>query len=181
VTSIGPVPNWDPIDTPEGDVRTRELALPVHNPNLHHLVPINTMVHTDIIEPGAIPTPIEPGALPTLSTMPIAAPIPTTKLNSPSGMVRPISNSLTGNGPRPSGANNSPNAIENPPQPSASVQNIPQALNDEDEGLADEFETTTLISVENGTTLTIVTGGPRRITSISTSSGTQPYTVPAVT
>jgi hypothetical protein len=172
VTSIGPVPNWRPIDTPEDDVPTRELALPVHNPNIHHLVPINTVEHTNVIEPGATPT---------LTMMPIATPTSTTKLNGPNGIVSPIGNSPTGNTLRPSEANNSPNAIGNPPQPSASIQNIPQALNDEDEGLADEFETTTLISVENGTTLTIVTGGPRRITSISTSSGTQPYTVPAVT
>jgi hypothetical protein len=158
-----------------------EIDLPAHRQNIDDFVPINTMEHTTITEPGDMPTTIEPGALPTLSTMPIAAPIPTTKLNSPSGMVRPISNSPTGNALRPSGANNFPNAIENPPQPSAFVQSIPQALNDEVEGPADETETTTLISVENGTTLTIVTGGPRRTTSISTSSGIQPYTVPAVT
>jgi hypothetical protein len=178
VTSIGPVTDWGPGVTPDDDEHTVELALPVHHRNINDIVPINTMEQTTLIELGAIPTLT---ITPSLTMMPIATPTSTTKLNNPNVIVSPISNDPTGNPLRPFEANNSLNAIGNPPQPSASIQNIPQALNDEDEGLADEFETTTLISVENGTTLTIVTGGPRRITSISTSSGTQPYTVPAVT
>jgi hypothetical protein len=105
----------------------------------------------------------------------------TTAFNGPAVTVAPIANIPTANVLRLSRENNSPGPIGNNLRPSTAVQIIPQALNNEVQRPSDEFEMSTLMSAGDSTTLTIVTGGLWRTSSIRTSSGAQQHTVPAVT
>jgi hypothetical protein len=157
--------------TPAASTDTR--GLPVSHTqvsSVHVVSSINTITQTCSDEPVAT-------SKPNLSQ--VATPIPATVTpNSPARTIAPVASVPYGNAPRMSGDNYS---TGNPLRSSAPIQSIPQALNNEGQEPSDELETTTLISVGDSTTLTIVTGGPRRTSSISTSSGVQQYTVPAVT
>jgi hypothetical protein len=123
--------------------------------------------------------PDEPVATSKPHSSQVATPRPATiTRNSPARTIAPVASIPIGDAPRLSGENYS---IGNPLRSTAPIQSIPQALNNEGQAPSDEFETITSISVGDNTTLMIVNGSPRRITSISTSSGVQQYTVPVVT
>jgi hypothetical protein len=138
--------------------------------SVHVVSSINTITQTCSDEPLATSKP---------NSSQVATPRPATiTRNSPARTIAPIASIPYGNAPPLSGESYS---TGNPLRPSTPIQSIPQALNNEGQAPSDEFGTITSISVGDSTTLTIVTEGPRRISSNSTRSGVQQYTVPAVT
>jgi hypothetical protein len=135
---------------------------------------------------GTMPrtAPIESRTITKPASMGIAPPTPVTvAFDSPTITAAPIVNRPTANVPRPSGGDNFPSDIRNALQPSVPVQSNPEALNTSEEVPVYELETTTMISVGESTTVTIVTEVPvpRRTNSIGTSSRTQESTETTVT